>query len=75
MVTRASPGWGDAPSDPTLASVWQAVAGTTIGDELLAWPPDVFALTEVLLRARRRTLRLVPARRLDVATCQLSGLA
>ena len=50
MVTRASPGWGDAPTDPTLASVWQAVAGTTIGDELLEWPPDVFALTEVILQ-------------------------
>ena len=34
-VTRASPAWGDYPSDPTLASAWQAVAGTTIGDELL----------------------------------------
>jgi hypothetical protein len=50
MATRASPGWGDAPNGPTLASVWQAVAGTTIGDELLEWPPDVFALTEVILQ-------------------------
>jgi hypothetical protein len=49
-VTRASPGWGDRPDDPTLASAWQAAAGTTIGDELLGWPPDVFALTEVLLQ-------------------------
>jgi hypothetical protein len=49
MVTRASPGGGDAPKEATLASVWQAVAGTTIGDELLDWPPDVFALTEVIL--------------------------
>ena len=49
-VTRASPGWGDYPSDPTLASAWQAVAGVPIGDELLEWPPDVFALTEVLLQ-------------------------
>jgi len=49
-VTRASEGWGDAPDDPTLASAWRAVAGTTIGDELLEWPPDVFALTEVLLQ-------------------------
>jgi hypothetical protein len=49
MVTRASPGWGAAPKDPTLASAWQAVADTTIGDELLEWPPDVFALTEVIL--------------------------
>ena len=49
-VTRASPGWGDAPDDPTLASAWRAVAGTTIGDELLEWPPDLLALTEVLLQ-------------------------
>ena len=41
---------GRRPKDPTLASVWQAVAGTTIGDELLEWPPDVFALTEVILQ-------------------------
>jgi hypothetical protein len=49
-VTGASPGWDRALSDPTLASAWQSVAGTTIGDELLGWPPDVFALTEVLLQ-------------------------
>ena len=34
---------------PTLASAWEAVAGSPIGDELLEWPPDVFALTDVLL--------------------------
>jgi hypothetical protein len=49
-VTHANPGWGAPPNYPTLASAWQAVAGTTIGDELLEWPPDVFALTEVLLQ-------------------------
>ena len=30
--------------------MWQAVAGSTIGDELLEWPPDLFALTEVILQ-------------------------
>jgi hypothetical protein len=35
---------------PTLASVWLAVADGTIGDELLEWPPDLFALTEVILQ-------------------------
>jgi hypothetical protein len=50
MVIRASPGRGDPTNDPTLASEWQAVAGIPIGDELLEWPPDVFALTEVLLQ-------------------------
>jgi hypothetical protein len=34
-VTHANPGWGAPPNYPTLASAWQAVAGTTIGDELL----------------------------------------
>jgi hypothetical protein len=35
--------------EPTVASVWQAISGTTIGADLLDWPPDVFALTEVIL--------------------------
>ena len=30
--------------------MWQAVAGTAIGDELLEWPPDLFALTEAILQ-------------------------
>jgi hypothetical protein len=34
----------------TPASVWRAVADGTIGDELLEWPPDLFALTEVILQ-------------------------
>ena len=50
MATRADPGWGHAPKAQTLASVWQAASGTEIGDELLDWPPDVFALTEVILQ-------------------------
>ncbi|WP_285657872.1 hypothetical protein [Actinomycetospora sp. NBRC 106375] len=33
----------------TLASTWRAVVGSTIDDGLLTWPPDVFALTDVLL--------------------------
>ena len=33
----------------TPACVWETVAGGTIGDELLEWPPDVFALTDVIL--------------------------
>jgi hypothetical protein len=50
VVTLAGPGWDDAPKEPTLATVWQVVAGTTIGDGLLEWPPDLFALTEVILQ-------------------------
>jgi hypothetical protein len=34
---------------PTVASTWQAVSGSPITDQLLEWPPDVFALTEVIL--------------------------
>ena len=33
----------------TLDSLWRAVAGQPIVDDLLDWPPDVFALTEVVL--------------------------
>src|ERR1700742_904803 len=33
----------------TLASTWLAISGGGFTDELLAWPPDVFALTNVLL--------------------------
>ena len=40
---------GSVPDEPTAASVWQSVAGTTIEDHLLEWPPDVFALTHTLL--------------------------
>jgi hypothetical protein len=35
--------------EPTLASAWQAVAGSPISDQLIEWPPDVFALTDVIL--------------------------
>src|SRR6476619_4330710 len=34
---------------PTLASTWWAISGRGFTDELLAWPPDVFALTNALL--------------------------
>src|SRR6516165_10654106 len=35
--------------EPTLASTWFGVAGIPITDELLEWPADLFALTDVLL--------------------------
>ncbi|HEY2435587.1 MAG TPA: hypothetical protein VGH93_00290, partial [Solirubrobacteraceae bacterium] len=50
---RAPHGRGD---EPTLASVWRAVAGAPIADELLEWPPDLFALTNVIL-ARSEAFR------------------
>jgi hypothetical protein len=42
----------------TLAPAWQAISGSGFTDELLAWPPDVFALTNVLLD-RSEALRFV----------------
>ena len=54
--------------EPSLASVWQAAAGGAIGDEMLAWPPDVFALTEVLLeRSEIYRFALSPAQRFQLA--------
>jgi hypothetical protein len=50
VVTRADPGCGHVPTAPTPGSVWQEVAGIMIGDELLEWPPDILALTEVILQ-------------------------
>jgi hypothetical protein len=35
--------------EPTLASTWEASVGGQITDELLDWPPDVFALTNIVL--------------------------
>jgi hypothetical protein len=45
---------------PTAASVWQAVAGGLVSDELLEWPPDLFALTDVIL-ARSEAYRFALA--------------
>jgi hypothetical protein len=39
----------DQPQEPTPASMWQAMAGRPITDGLLEWPPDLFALTDVIL--------------------------
>ena len=35
--------------EPTLASTCEAIAGCRLSDELLEWPPDVFAVTNVAL--------------------------
>jgi hypothetical protein len=43
------PSWSCPSRQPTLASVWRAVTGNAIGDELPEWPPDLLALTEVIL--------------------------
>ena len=39
----------DGLNEPTPAYTWHAVAGDRITDELLEWPPDLFALTNVIL--------------------------
>jgi hypothetical protein len=38
-----------ATSDLTVAAVCRAIAGESIVSELLAWPPDLFAVTDVIL--------------------------
>ena len=43
-------------TDPTLASTWYAASGAPVTDQLLEWPPDVFALTNVVL-ARAEAFR------------------
>src|SRR5262245_24771410 len=45
-------------SEPTPASMWQAVAGSPISDQLLEWPADLFALTNVII-ARSELYRFV----------------
>jgi hypothetical protein len=45
-------------SGPTSASTWYAASGAAIADRLLEWPPDVFALTNVVL-ARAEAFRYV----------------
>jgi len=35
--------------DPTAGSTWLALSGRPVTDEVLEWPPDLFALTDVIL--------------------------
>ncbi|SRR6266481_871621 len=44
--------------ESTPASIWQALAGIPITDELLEWPADLFALTNVILE-RSEAFRFV----------------
>jgi hypothetical protein len=34
---------------PTIASTWESASGIPFANELVDWPPDVFAFTEVIL--------------------------
>ena len=36
--------------EPTPASIWQALAGSSFTEDLLEWPADLFALTNVILK-------------------------
>jgi hypothetical protein len=48
-------------NQPTLSSLWQTAAGLPVTDELLAWPADLFALTDVILgRSEAYRLCLAP---------------
>src|SRR5262249_54667633 len=47
VLDVATAGLGAEIGEPTLASTWEAIAGRPASDELLEWPPDVFALTNV----------------------------
>ena len=46
----------ESATEPTLAWIWYAASGTLITDRLLEWPPDLFALTDVVL-ARAEAFR------------------
>jgi hypothetical protein len=49
MVDVVTAGPGAGIGEPTLASTCEAIAGCRLSDELLEWPPDVFAVTNVAL--------------------------
>jgi hypothetical protein len=36
-------------AEPTVASVWSVTSGSPMDDDLVQWPPDVFAFTDVVL--------------------------
>lgn len=52
------------PGEPTPTSAWRAAAATEITDGLLEWPPDVFALTDVVL-ARSGAYRFAMSQHAD----------
>jgi hypothetical protein len=38
------------PQETTAGSLWQAMSGRPLSADLLDWPPDLFALTSLLLQ-------------------------
>src|SRR5579875_80371 len=49
ITTAPQPSADERSPGPTVASLWLGVAGSAITDGLLEWPPDLFALTDVVL--------------------------
>src|SRR5262245_26467107 len=49
MLDVVTAGPGAEIGEPTLGSTWETISGRRLSDELLEWPPDVFALTNVAL--------------------------
>jgi len=58
MPTASWPGLRSPQHTQSVAASWQAAAGVPVEDGLLEWPPDVFALTEVILE-RTQLYRLL----------------
>src|ERR1700719_4668792 len=54
------------PQPTTAGSLWQAISGRPLSADLLDWPPDLFALTSLMLQrsgAFRFALSPPPGRR------------
>ncbi len=64
----------DRVEEPTSAHVWHGLAGGQITDELLEWPPDLFALTNVIL-ARSEAFRFALPRGGDWPPARLGDWA
>src|SRR5690242_1369967 len=61
-----APGNTEMNSDePTVASIWRGVTAVPITDEFLDWPPDVFALTDVIVK-RSEAYRFILSKRPDM---------
>jgi hypothetical protein len=62
LVGGSVVGPSERATGPTPASTWIAVSGSPITNRLLEWPPDVFALTNVVLgRAEAFRYALAPS--------------
>ncbi len=49
ITTGATSATERSQAEPTVASVWHNVAGRPVTDELLEWPPDLFAFVYMVL--------------------------